>query len=463
MAKGSGKSLAAMEPILNTLHSKYGAHVCGEGGEYETYTLDCPLFYSRISLEKTLVKLHGESSHIAPVAYLRLLSAKLSPKANDSPNLDGVALPSLFDPESAETMHELGSHLVPSSPQPTRKSLAVANRLKSSVSRRTDWIVAASIFGITYGSIGQTLENEVEEAFKHLEDSLAESSLTFVDIAHINLTLSSMSFFSEVNRIYAMKFGTSPPTRACVASHLPGNARVMLDAIARRPASSRNSQDRVALHVQSRSYWAPANIGPYSQAVMVGSRIFVSGQIGLIPATMNLPSPSSFLEEAVLSLQHARRILATFQGPEWIESVVCYMIDMSHLEQARMVWQSTQSLYHKDIPVLFLEVLELPRGAQVEWQVLAGTCQPSTEQDDENEVAHGPEYVSGNRPAFYGCKSSSSRALTVIGTALPDPDMSLPLPRHHVSYIRGFYSTGISADEGMYHIFLIDQVTQGEC
>ena len=29
-------------------NKKYGIHVCGEGGEYETFTLDCPLFKKRI-------------------------------------------------------------------------------------------------------------------------------------------------------------------------------------------------------------------------------------------------------------------------------------------------------------------------------------------------------------------------------------------------------------------------------
>ena len=30
------------------LSKKYGVHVCGEGGEYETFTLDCPLFKKKI-------------------------------------------------------------------------------------------------------------------------------------------------------------------------------------------------------------------------------------------------------------------------------------------------------------------------------------------------------------------------------------------------------------------------------
>ena len=36
--------LEEMEPTLLELQEKYGANVCGEGGEFETYTLDSPLF-----------------------------------------------------------------------------------------------------------------------------------------------------------------------------------------------------------------------------------------------------------------------------------------------------------------------------------------------------------------------------------------------------------------------------------
>jgi diphthine-ammonia ligase len=33
-----------MEPQLLSLEAKFGVNVCGEGGEYETFTLDSPLF-----------------------------------------------------------------------------------------------------------------------------------------------------------------------------------------------------------------------------------------------------------------------------------------------------------------------------------------------------------------------------------------------------------------------------------
>ena len=65
-AKHLGRTLAEMQPNLQRLvccllsssiylipllkNELYGLHICGEGGEYETLTLDCPLFKRRINL-----------------------------------------------------------------------------------------------------------------------------------------------------------------------------------------------------------------------------------------------------------------------------------------------------------------------------------------------------------------------------------------------------------------------------
>ena len=77
-----------------------------------------------------------------------------------------------------------------------------------------------------------------------------------------------MKYFKAINEVYKTYFGTSPPSRACVAVDLPTNRNVRLDCIAYLEETSR---DREALHVQGLSYWAPANIGPYSQAIRVST------------------------------------------------------------------------------------------------------------------------------------------------------------------------------------------------
>ncbi|KAI8996727.1 hypothetical protein BC832DRAFT_571876 [Gaertneriomyces semiglobifer] len=46
--KHLGKSLSRMFPHLLRIHELYDCHICGEGGEFETFTLDIPIFKKRI-------------------------------------------------------------------------------------------------------------------------------------------------------------------------------------------------------------------------------------------------------------------------------------------------------------------------------------------------------------------------------------------------------------------------------
>jgi len=53
---------------------------------------------------------------------------------------------------------------------------------------------------------------------------------------------------------------------------------------------------------------APAPIGPYNQAVKVGNTLYISGQIPLIPSTMELFS-GTIKEEAQLVMENLKSIL----------------------------------------------------------------------------------------------------------------------------------------------------------
>ncbi len=103
-----------------------------------------------------------------------------------------------------------------------------------------------------------------------LQGRLSEHSLSFSHIANMNVFISSMEDFASINAVYTTYFGVSPPARACVAVDLPHPLRVMLDCVA---YAEQKKDDRKALHVQGLSYWAPANIGPYSQAILVRIRL----------------------------------------------------------------------------------------------------------------------------------------------------------------------------------------------
>lgn len=69
-------------------------------------------------------------------------------------------------------------------------------------------------------------------------------------------------------------------------------------------SASHCTGNRDVLHVQSISHWAPSCIGPYSQAVKLPGLVFLAGQIGLHPPTMQLlPTLSAQVEQSFKSCQ----------------------------------------------------------------------------------------------------------------------------------------------------------------
>jgi diphthine-ammonia ligase len=67
--KHLGKSLVALAPLLRSLHARFGLHVCGEGGEFETLVLDAPVYRRRIVIDEAETICHADDA-FAPVAYL---------------------------------------------------------------------------------------------------------------------------------------------------------------------------------------------------------------------------------------------------------------------------------------------------------------------------------------------------------------------------------------------------------
>uniref|UniRef100_A0A8D8D918 Diphthine--ammonia ligase n=1 Tax=Culex pipiens TaxID=7175 RepID=A0A8D8D918_CULPI len=113
-----GKSLKEMQPYLAKMKDKYGLNVCGEGGEYETFTLDCPLFKSRIVVDDVQTVI-SSADPVCPVGYLNFTKLRLVPKErNETPvviknsldfvsDLNESSYNDLSDPDLSETELEL--------------------------------------------------------------------------------------------------------------------------------------------------------------------------------------------------------------------------------------------------------------------------------------------------------------------------------------------------------------------
>lgn len=74
-----GKRLEEVKDDLIRLKEEYGINVCGEGGEFETLTLDCPLFHKRLRIDESQTNLHSDDA-FAPVYYMNPVKVSLVEK-----------------------------------------------------------------------------------------------------------------------------------------------------------------------------------------------------------------------------------------------------------------------------------------------------------------------------------------------------------------------------------------------
>ncbi|KAL8435985.1 hypothetical protein ACSSS7_002030 [Eimeria intestinalis] len=78
--KHLGRSLSDLLPHFVALHKKHGFHVCGEGGEYETLTLDCPLFQKGSTVVSDWQEICHADDPFAPVYLLSPTTWAVQPK-----------------------------------------------------------------------------------------------------------------------------------------------------------------------------------------------------------------------------------------------------------------------------------------------------------------------------------------------------------------------------------------------
>ncbi|VFQ81252.1 unnamed protein product [Cuscuta campestris] len=288
-SKHLGKEIADMDSHLHKLKELYGINVCGEGGEYETLTLDCPLFkYARIVLDEFKVILHSSDS-IAPVGVLHPLSFHLENKMDSVSSSETNGCSSLCKGDIS-TVNEVVdecqqgiSELIDF----TTLSGAMMENLKFSNSQESD-IYSISCW-LHQSETSANFQVDLEAVLTKVETQLAENGSSWERVLYIHLYIADMNEFSKANETY-IRFITQEKCRYGVPSRstveLPllqvGIGRAYMEVLVARDHSKK------VLHVQSISCWAPSCIGPYSQATLHKDVLYMAGQIGLDPPTMLL-------------------------------------------------------------------------------------------------------------------------------------------------------------------------------
>ena len=119
---------------------------------------------------------------------------------------------------------------------------------------------------------------------------------------------------------------------------------------------------------------APAAIGPYSQAVVVGNLIFTSGQIPLNPETGVLEG-RDIAEQTHRVCKNLDAVLTAAGGSlQSVVKTVCFLANMSDFAAFNEVYAQ----YFTEKPARScVAVKDLPKGALVEVEVVAEVKQSS--------------------------------------------------------------------------------------
>ncbi|GHG76980.1 reactive intermediate/imine deaminase [Alishewanella longhuensis] len=109
---------------------------------------------------------------------------------------------------------------------------------------------------------------------------------------------------------------------------------------------------------------APAAIGTYSQAVKIGTTVYLSGQIPLEPASMQMVS-EDFAEQTHQVFKNLSAVCEAAGGS--LNDMVKVNIFLTDLSQFATVNQIMSQYYAEPYPArAAVQVSALPRGAQIE-------------------------------------------------------------------------------------------------
>lgn len=114
---------------------------------------------------------------------------------------------------------------------------------------------------------------------------------------------------------------------------------------------------------------APAALGPYSQAIKAGGALYISGQLGLDPATGQFAAADA-AGQARQSLANIRAILKEAGAtPEQVVKTTVFLTDMNDFAAVNEIYAQ---VFAKDAPARScFAVKDLPKGGKVEIEAIA--------------------------------------------------------------------------------------------
>ncbi|CCW70855.1 unnamed protein product [Phytomonas sp. Hart1] len=300
-----GKTITEVRPTLEKVASMYGTHMAGEGGEFETLVLDCPLYksyYLRLKEQKLVMV---DSNEYAPSAHLVLRVERVE-KTEEEKRVDAEVLRRLLKGEISfpsdrtavfarvvERALPLWTHVKP-------KVLMHVPQVDGGIERYWDKsCIQLFLTSSTTPTKSREVECVVHEFLDRIRAWLGDDKV----LVHIIVYLPNFIEFESAFRL-AYEAATSsidPPCFTMLGIRSEPGATPCFEVLAApKPSSDARTANADVLHAQSRSSWATGCAGPYAQARRVAwsdgsSRVITSAVLGLVPESWTLARASDLM------------------------------------------------------------------------------------------------------------------------------------------------------------------------
>lgn len=405
-----GKSLPQLFPKMLKLNTQYEVHICGEGGEFESMVLDAPFFRKGfLKLEEVIDTTDSENDGVYNAQLKVKFQKRELPDDIFQSELSRLPVPPLFDPAWNE-LYEL----IDNENFEDTKTINTMNIRLPSVKTHTNRIGnLLYISNIQPQYKDGTVQEQVKDVLQQLDNILKDNHLTAKNVLYSSLLLKDMSLFASVNQEYSKFFGIwkngpLPPARACIESNIINDGSALQLSVVVKYADQTLGNDiekceKSGLHVQGRSYWAPCNIGPYSQSIWLSNDLnqlsYLSGQIALEPSQMEMIDTNDAKQQAVLSLKHLDSIKQVINARNQVQ-LTCFISNNSIVPLLTQTWAqySEDIIYSSEMEewcgkpsesqdcLIIVKVSNLPRNALCEWGGIAAKSL-EVEHDDHDLTA----------------------------------------------------------------------------
>ena len=209
------------------------------------------------------------------------------------------------------------------------------------------------------GTVPSSSEAQFRQVLDNVKAVAEAAGLTLDNIVYVQVYMTDIGSYSEMNRVFGEYFPKTPPARAVLGVYALPHPPVQINAVA-----VRNLEGRTAIHPPDFSSDESASPG-----ILTHDRLFISSMAGIDPATGKVPNDPAAQVDLALDRMHS---IVKAAGLELSQVVFVNPYLTSEIPSRVMNERYARRFEFGNTPArATIEVSSLPGGAHIEYTGVA--------------------------------------------------------------------------------------------